>query len=129
MMQMGPHPRAESEGDVGEEVVRVKPQLEANQPLLPAPPPQLSHQETRRVQWTPPVLQNGSTARQGRQGPGGAPGWKVQGDRHLRLWPNRALEAMRARPGSSLESARASVCGLPAESPQRPASASTPCLK
>ena len=97
-------------------------------PLLPAPPPQLSHQETRRVQWTPPVLQNGSTARQGWQGPGEAPGWKAQGDGHLRLWPNRALEATRASPGSSLESARASVCCLPAESPQRPASACTPCL-
>lgn len=32
MMQMGPHPRAESEVDVGEEVVRFKPHLEANQP-------------------------------------------------------------------------------------------------
>lgn len=31
-MQMGPHPRAESEVDVGEEVVRFKPHREANQP-------------------------------------------------------------------------------------------------
>ena len=107
---MGPGPRAQSEADVGEEVVRFKQHIEANQPSADSHSI-TAHSKRGESMGTPPVLQNGPTTRQGRQKPG-----KCLAGRHKR-WP--APEAVHeqsewsntgALTGSTLERAQASVC-------------------
>lgn len=98
MMQMGPHPRAESEVDVGEEVVRFKPHLEANQPSAAghsttAQPP--VNEESPVDPSCPAEWIHSKAGMAEARGSAWLEGTK--GDGHPRLWTNRAREAARAR--------------------------------
>lgn len=92
-MQMGPDPRAQSEADVGEEVVRFKQHIEASQPSADSHST-TAHPPVNEESPCGPLLSCRMDPQQGRDGRRQGSVWLegTKGDQRLRLCMNRASE-------------------------------------
>lgn len=113
MMQTGPHPRAESEGDAGEEVVRFRPHLEANQPPAAGPSTTAQPPGNEESPVDPSCPAEWIHSKAGMAGARGSAWLEGTGRRAPEAVAEQSTRGNAGRPGK-LTGERAGLCLLPA---------------